>query len=394
MALAGERFDGHDFVADAAAQGRCRRDLVSRLDDCRCPRSSCPTRSSALTKIRTRLAPGVRRHRDRHHRQQRQDHGQGNDRRDHVAARPVPRHAGQPQQPHRRAADVVPARVDAALRGDRDGREPPGRDRAPRGAGRAGRRDSSSTRVRRTSRVSAGSKASRAARARCSRRSAGAISPSINADDRFAALWHGLAREAGSMVTFGMRERADVSASDVRTRLTATGFATVFNLVTPQGDRAHRAGAGRRAQRHECAGRGRRRDGGRREHRRRRSAGCNRCAAWPGRLEVKQALHGARLIDDAYNANPGSMRVGLRALARRARASAGSCSAKWRNSAQDGPRLHAEMGALARACGVTRLFALGAGARPGGRDLRRRRRRGLRTPTTLVERCGPNCTRA
>ena len=59
----------------------------------------------------------------------------------------------------------------------------------------------------------------------------------INADDRFAPLWHGLAREAGSIVTFGMRERADVSATDVRTRLTSTGFATVFDLVTPQGNR-------------------------------------------------------------------------------------------------------------------------------------------------------------
>jgi len=38
----------------------------------------------------------------------------------------------------------------------------------------------------------------------------------INADDRFAAYWHGLARGAGRIVTFGMRERADFSAQDVQ----------------------------------------------------------------------------------------------------------------------------------------------------------------------------------
>jgi UDP-N-acetylmuramoyl-tripeptide--D-alanyl-D-alanine ligase len=31
---------------------------------------------------------------------------------------------------------------------------------------------------------------------------------------------------------------------------------------------------------------------------------------------------------------------------------------------EEGPRLHAEMGDLARACGITRMFALGAGSRP------------------------------
>jgi UDP-N-acetylmuramoyl-tripeptide--D-alanyl-D-alanine ligase len=31
---------------------------------------------------------------------------------------------------------------------------------------------------------------------------------------------------------------------------------------------------------------------------------------------------------------------------------------------EEGPRLHAEIGELARACGVTRLFALGAGSKP------------------------------
>jgi UDP-N-acetylmuramoyl-tripeptide--D-alanyl-D-alanine ligase len=82
-----------------------------------------------------------------------------------------------------------------------------------------------------------------------------------------------------------------------------------------------------------------------------------------GRLQVKQALHGARLIDDAYNANPGSLRVGLGALA-------GISGERWlvlgemAELGADGPQLHAEMGAFARECGVTRLLAVGAGSRP------------------------------
>jgi UDP-N-acetylmuramoyl-tripeptide--D-alanyl-D-alanine ligase len=183
----------------------------------------------------------------------------------------------------------------------------------------------------------------------------------INVDDRFAALWHGLAREAGSIVTFGMRERADVSAADIRTRLNTTGFATVFNLITPQGNRrielalagehnvmnalaaataAMAAGAGIDAV----------------------QRGLQSMRGVAGRLEVKQALQGARLIDDAYNANPGSLRVGLRALA-------DIPGERWlvlgemAELGEDGPRLHAEMGEFARACGVSRMFALGAGAR-------------------------------
>jgi UDP-N-acetylmuramoyl-tripeptide--D-alanyl-D-alanine ligase len=82
-----------------------------------------------------------------------------------------------------------------------------------------------------------------------------------------------------------------------------------------------------------------------------------------GRLEVREALRGARLIDDAYNANPGSLRVGLGALAT-------IPGERWlvlgemAELGEEGPQLHAEMGAFARECGVSRLLAVGAGSRP------------------------------
>jgi UDP-N-acetylmuramoyl-tripeptide--D-alanyl-D-alanine ligase len=184
----------------------------------------------------------------------------------------------------------------------------------------------------------------------------------INGDDRYAALWRGLARRAGRIVTFGLRERADVSASDVRGRLDPDGFKTEFELSTPAGTRritlglagehnvtnalaatatAMAAGAGLDAV----------------------ERGLSSMRAVSGRLEVRAALGGARLIDDAYNANPGSLRVGLQALSQ-------VPGERWlvlgemAELGTGGPRLHAELGAFARECGVTRLFAMGEGARP------------------------------
>ena len=182
----------------------------------------------------------------------------------------------------------------------------------------------------------------------------------INADDRFAALWHGLARLAGRVVTFGMRERAEVSAAAVTGRVTAEGFATEFELETPAGSRhvtlnlagehnvmnalaaaAAALAAGATLEAIE--------------------QGLESVRPVTGRLQAKPARHGARLIDDAYNANPGSVRAGLRALA-------GLPGERWlvlgemAELGPDSPRLHAEIGGYARECGVARLYAIGAQA--------------------------------
>ncbi len=183
----------------------------------------------------------------------------------------------------------------------------------------------------------------------------------INADDRFAAFWHGLARGAGRILTFGVRERADFSAHDVQARVTGDGFASEFQLVTPVGRRtvtlalagehnvmnalaaaaaSHAAGAGLDAI----------------------VAGLGRMRAVSGRFEVKQLPGGARLIDDSYNANPASVRAGLRALA----ALEGPhwlVLGEMRELGEESPQLHAGIGEFARQSGVARLFAVGEEAR-------------------------------
>ncbi len=60
----------------------------------------------------------------RRRRQQRQDHRQGNDRRDSVAHGTVHGDARQSQQSHRRARDAHASGIGSSQRGDRDGRQP------------------------------------------------------------------------------------------------------------------------------------------------------------------------------------------------------------------------------------------------------------------------------
>ncbi len=77
-----------------------------------------------------------------------------------------------------------------------------------------------------------------------------------------------------------------------------------------------------------------------------------------GRLQVKAGRHGTTLIDDTYNANPDSVRAAIDALAqmpgRRLLVLADMCEV-----GSQGVSFHEEVGAYARAAGVERLFTLG-----------------------------------
>jgi UDP-N-acetylmuramoyl-tripeptide--D-alanyl-D-alanine ligase len=161
-------------------------------------------------------------------------------------------------------------------------------------------------------------------------------------------------------LTFGMRERADFTAANVASRLSGAGFVTEFDLSSPIGRRrialglagehnvmnalaaaaaAHAAGAGIDAI----------------------VDGLTTTRAVTGRLEVRPAHAGSRMIDDSYNANPASLRAGLRALA-------SVPGRHWlvlgemRELGPDSAQLHAEMGDFARQCGVARLLAVGEDA--------------------------------
>lgn len=77
-----------------------------------------------------------------------------------------------------------------------------------------------------------------------------------------------------------------------------------------------------------------------------------------GRLQRRPHPDGWTVLDDSYNANPGSFRAGLEALAL-------AGGRRWvamgamAELGPDGPALHAELGDYARAMGVERLYAVG-----------------------------------
>ncbi len=78
-----------------------------------------------------------------------------------------------------------------------------------------------------------------------------------------------------------------------------------------------------------------------------------------GRLQRKQALHGATLIDDTYNANPASMHAALEVLAQ-----AGGkrifVLGDMGELGEDAAQFHREIGVAARELGIECLLALGA----------------------------------
>ncbi|MBN1378470.1 MAG: UDP-N-acetylmuramoyl-tripeptide--D-alanyl-D-alanine ligase [Gammaproteobacteria bacterium] len=77
-----------------------------------------------------------------------------------------------------------------------------------------------------------------------------------------------------------------------------------------------------------------------------------------GRLYPRQGPFGMEILDDSYNANPGSLKAALnvlRAMPGRAWLVLGDMA----ELGQDARQLHYEMGLLAKGLGVERLFALG-----------------------------------
>jgi UDP-N-acetylmuramoyl-tripeptide--D-alanyl-D-alanine ligase len=83
---------------------------------------------------------------------------------------------------------------------------------------------------------------------------------------------------------------------------------------------------------------------------------------YTGRLQVKRSPAGATVIDDSYNANPDSVRAAIDVLA--------SCTAPtvlvlgdMGEVGEQGPQFHREIGAYARSKGISALLALGEATR-------------------------------
>ncbi|MGL6041805.1 MAG: UDP-N-acetylmuramoyl-tripeptide--D-alanyl-D-alanine ligase [Deefgea sp.] len=177
----------------------------------------------------------------------------------------------------------------------------------------------------------------------------------INADDEFAGLWRELSAEH-VQISFGLQD-AEISANQVQ--LLATG--STFKLSSPLGSaeitlsvpglhnvrNALAAAASAIALQIPLAD---------------IAAGLSAWGGVKGRLQAKKAANGAQILDDTYNANPDSMRAAIDVLA-----AIGASSAQLTflvlgdmgEVGADAAERHAEIGTYAQQQGISALFAVG-----------------------------------
>jgi len=179
----------------------------------------------------------------------------------------------------------------------------------------------------------------------------------LNADDAHLATWRDAARRAGAQVsTFALAAFANVKAkADLRFDRSLLAIATPqggcdVTLSVPGAHMARNALAATAAA--LAAGAGLDAVKG----------GLEGFRAVAGRLVARHAMHGALVLDDSYNANPDSMRAAIDVLA----AAPGAPCLVMGDMGEvggQGPAFHREIGAYARERGVARLYAMGTLAR-------------------------------
>ncbi len=177
----------------------------------------------------------------------------------------------------------------------------------------------------------------------------------LNADDAYAPLWRGMTRTR--RVEFGTAAGAQVRAESIRSSVDASGFATRFALIAPQGRAEillkvagmHNVSNALAAAAATLAA------GATLEQ---VAAGLATMQPVKGRLNLRAASAGAWIIDDSYNANPSSMRAGIDVLAtlEGRRWLVIGDMAELGTHAHDS---HAAIGRYAREHGIERLYATG-----------------------------------
>ena len=89
------------------------------------------------------------------------------------------------------------------------------------------------------------------------------------------------------------------------------------------------------------------------------AAGLHTVRGTSGRLEFKQGVNGSEVIDDSYNANPGSLRAGLQVLSDGAAGTTWCVLGDMRELGARAAELHRDIGADAKAMGVQHLYVVG-----------------------------------
>lgn len=178
----------------------------------------------------------------------------------------------------------------------------------------------------------------------------------INADDAYAPLWRQLAGNA-AVLSFGFAESAEVRAEDLVCVPEHAPEATAFTLVAPVGGaRIELALPGLHNVQNalSAAAVGIALNLGIEQI----AKGLANVEPVAGRLNWKTTREGARLLDDSYNANPTSLRAALDLLA-------SLPGQRWlvlgemRELGPDAASIHEDAGRAARSLGIDRLYTLG-----------------------------------
>src|SRR5580704_106482 len=178
----------------------------------------------------------------------------------------------------------------------------------------------------------------------------------VNADDAYASLWR--AGTQARVLSFGLQHQADFYAAALQFEVAAQDFATRFTLHSPLGEvQVTLALAGRHNVRNALAAAAAATSAG--ATLADVAAGLSSMRAVKGRLQLRRTRTGAWLIDDSYNANPSSARAGLEVLSelQGRRWLVLGDMAELGAVSEDS---HREVGELARSLGVERLYSFGA----------------------------------
>ncbi len=180
----------------------------------------------------------------------------------------------------------------------------------------------------------------------------------VNADDTYASLWRGMV-DGRRCVTFGMRTAADVhtDVDGIKCRMDTQVITTCFDVHTPVGDVAvtlpllgiHNVMNALAASAAALAAGATLSD---------IRNGLQGMLPVKGRLMLKPGIHGVRVIDDTYNANPPSVRAAIDVLAV-AKGQKVLVLGDMGELGDDAPAFHAQVGVQAQAAGINRLYAMG-----------------------------------
>jgi UDP-N-acetylmuramoyl-tripeptide--D-alanyl-D-alanine ligase len=181
----------------------------------------------------------------------------------------------------------------------------------------------------------------------------------LNADDDFFEFWQNISGNR-KVISFGLSENADISASDINSRIEDKQFITEFTLRTTDDDVAMRTSlAGKHnvvnalAAAAACIAMG--------VSLKQIQQGLAKVKPVAGRLEPLLGGKGNIIINDSYNANPSSLKVALDVL----KLCAGESWVVLGAFAELGKasnKIHAELGSLIKSSGVVRLLAVGSDA--------------------------------